>query len=273
MLKKIAVYICTLCFVVSSAVFYNSAYASDKISKNELRDALMQLLQEEPDLVMNVLKRNSETVLEIAQQGNIERKRKLLFAQWLEDSQKPKKINFSERNFRGPKSAPVTVVAYSDYTCNFCRQSEIVLDILRDKYKDKLRVTFKVLPNRNNPLSLAAAQYSTAAFMQDEEKGWKFHDILFAKIDEMAKGGDAFIKDLATELKLDLKRLQRDAASSEVDKRLEEDREEADELGITGTPHFLVNNLVIGGAVSVDVFDRAVEMALKIHNEETKGKR
>ena len=39
-------------------------------------------------------------------------------------------------------------------------------------------------------------------------------------------------------------------------------REEADALGFVGTPYFLVNDLVVRGALSLEDFSTAVDMAL-----------
>ena len=38
---------------------------------------------------------------------------------------------------------------------------------------------------------------------------------------------------------------------------------DAQKLGIEGTPYFLVNNLVVRGALPLDLFKSAIDMALK----------
>ena len=35
-------------------------------------------------------------------------------------------------------------------------------------------------------------------------------------------------------------------------------------MGISGTPYFLVNDLLVRGAVSKDLFEDAIEMALRL---------
>ena len=232
--------------------------------KAEVRDVVRQLLRDEPELVLQLLQANSEAVLEIAQQGNISRKRKLLLAQWQRDAAEPKQINTEARDFRGADDAPVTIVAFSDYSCSYCLQSEAVLENMLVRFKGKVRVLFKPLPKEDSPVSLAAAKYSLAAFLQDADKGWQLHALLFEQIDLLDQGGDPFIKTLAEELGLDYKKLRADAASSRVEKILAGDRAEADALGVTGTPFFLVNDLVIRGALSEELFEEAVKMALEL---------
>ena len=44
---------------------------------------------------------------------------------------------------------------------------------------------------------------------------------------------------------------------------MDADAAEADALGFVGTPYFLVNDIVVRGALSLEEFSRAVDMALE----------
>lgn len=246
--------------LLCAALFFPLS-ASAQTSQEELKKALRQVLKENPELVMDVLKDNSETVLDIAQQGNIIRKRKALRAQWEEDVKQPKKVDLKDRAFLGKAAAPVTVVAYSDFTCPYCRQAEHALNQLMEKHSGKLRYTFKALP-KDEPASISLAKISTAAFMMDEEKGWKLYEALFQNVEKFEREGEAFLKETSASAGFDYKKLKAEAAGAAVEARLAADRKEADGLGITGTPYFLVNDILIRGAVSRDLFEEAIEMAL-----------
>ncbi len=231
---------------------------------NELKEAVRQVLKEQPELVLDILKENSETVLEIAQQGNILRKRKAMLAQWRQDAKQPKSLELKGRAFRGSINAPVTIVSFSDFTCPYCLQMEQTIVQLLKKYEGRLRVAFKALPKENDSYSLAAAQYATAAFMLDPAKGWEFFDALFNGIGLFERDTEGFLKDAAGRLGYDLKKLKAEAGSPAVQQQLEADRREADRLGISGTPYFVVNDLMIRGAIPKDLFEEAVDTALKL---------
>lgn len=233
------------------------------INKEEFRTVLREVLAEDPDIILEVLKERSEDVLDIAQQGNALRKRKAMIAQWRQDAQNPKKTDLKQRAFRGGQKAPVTIISYSDFTCPYCRQAEYVIVQVLKKYGANVRVTFKPLP-KDTPESQAAAKLSVAAFMLDPQKGWKVFDALFDGIDAFEQDQEAFVKKLCADVGLDQKTLTARAESDAVQKRLDADREEADSLGISGTPHFLVNDLLIRGAVSRELFEEAVDMALEL---------
>lgn len=245
----------------------NDAASSDAAPKQAqdqaLDQALRRILKENPDIVLDVLKDNSELVLEIAQQGNMLRKRKAMLAQWETDAKNHKDPDLKGRAFRGPKNAPVTIVAYSDFTCPYCRQAEYILLEVMKKYPDKIRVTFKPLP-KDDPFSQAAAKYSLAAFRLDEDKGWKFFDLLFRETEQYEREGDDFLKQAAAGLGFDFRKLNAEAGTPELQAMLEADRKEADRFGISGTPHFLVNDLLVRGAVSKELFEEAVNMALAL---------
>jgi len=230
----------------------------------DIKEAVRQVLKENPRLVLDILQENSETVLEIAQRGDMLRKRRALFAQWEQDAKTPKNIDLEGRVFRGNSNAPVIMTSFSDFTCPFCLRAEQVIAHLLKKYDGKLRVAFKALPKENDSYSLAAAQYATAALMLDPEKGWEFLDALFNNITLFERDTENFLKDTAARLGYDLRRLKAEAGSPAVQQRLAEDRQEADRLGISGTPHFVVNDLMIRGAVTRDLFEEAVEKALAL---------
>lgn len=242
------------------------AHAAPGHSGDGLLEAVRQVLKENPELVMDVLKENSEAVLEIAQQGNILRKRKNMLAQWELDAGQPKAVNLADRSFRGNPRAPVTIVAYSDFTCPYCLQAEQVLVQLLKKDDGNIRVTFKALP-KDEPFSIAAAKYSTAAFLLDPVKGWDFFDALFRDMQRFEREGDEFLKELAVQCGYDFRKLKSESGGARVQARLDEDRKEADGFGISGTPYFLVNDLMVRGAIPKDMFEEAIEMALRYKNE------
>lgn len=257
-LCRAAVLLC-VCAILAAG----SPACAAKVDDAALKAALIEVLKENPDIVLDILKDNSEMVLEIAQQGNVLRKRKAMLAQWEQDAKIPKAINLENRVFRGNMDAPVTIVSYSDFTCPYCRQAEYVVGQLLKKYKGKVRVTFKALP-KDDPFSLTAAKYSTAAFMMDPEKGWAFFDALFDGVEQFERDSETFLKDTAAKVGLDFRKLKAEAGSAAVQQRLDADRKEADGFGINGTPYFMVNDLLVRGAVAKDLFEEAIERALAL---------
>ncbi|MDE6734379.1 MAG: thioredoxin domain-containing protein [Desulfovibrio sp.] len=254
-----------LCALVLGAALslppVRSARAAEQAVDPAIASALETLLRERPELVLDVLRRNSEAVLDIAQQGSNLRRKHNLEVQWRKDMQAPKSVKLEGRPVRGKSDAKVRIVAFSDFTCHFCEQASKNVDALRKTYGDDVSLIFKHLPLDEKGPGGTASAYFIAIAQQDEGKAWEFHDLMFANRDRLLAEGEPFIKESAQKLGVDMKRLGKDVRSKKVTDIMAEDQKEAQKLGVEGTPYFLVNDLVVRGALPLDLFRDAVEMA------------
>lgn len=237
--------------------------AAGQVTEEALPRLLEKALREHPDIVLDVLRRNSEAVLDIAQQGSNMRRKRNLETQWREDMKAPKSVRLEGRPVLGPPKAKVRIVAFSDFTCHFCQQASRTVDALLQEYGKDVSLVFKHLPLDDKGPGGQAAAYFVAVAQQSEEKAWKFYKALFADRDRLVSEGEEFLKKTARGLDVDMKRLARDMRGKKVSDILAEDQQDAQKLGVEGTPYFLVNNLVVRGALPLDLFKGAVDMALK----------
>lgn len=88
------------------------------------------------------------------------------------------KIN-PEDPTKGPATAKVTVVVFSDFECPFCVRFFPTVKQIEDTYKDSVRVVFKQFPlTQIHPFAQGAAEASLCA--NEQGKFWEFHDKLFS---------------------------------------------------------------------------------------------
>lgn len=236
---------------------------AETVTEQSFVRLLEKALQEHPDIVLDVLRRHSEVVLDVAQQGSNLRRKRNLEAQWRQDMKVSKKIALDDRPVMGDPKAKVRIVAFSDFTCHFCQQASQVLDVLMKQYGKEVCFVFKHLPMEEKGVSAQASRYFAAISMQDEGKAWEFYRTLFAQRDALMGQGEDFLKETAADLGVDMKRLSKDVRSKKVTTILAEDAQDAQRLGVEGTPHFLINDLVVRGALPADLFKAAIEMARK----------
>ena len=254
--------VCLLLFGVAFGLPVKSASAANAPMPDQaLREALRRIFREHPDLVLDVLRENSIAVLEIAQKGSQERQFKTMRAQWQEDVKMKRTINH-ERPILGNKQAPVTIVAYSDYTCPYCADAAETIHQVMAARKDTVRFMFKNYPRRDQPLARLASEYVTAAFLLDEEKGWAYHDIVFSGQMRLLKEGEGFLRAEALALGYNLQKLGAEVKGRNVKAIIDEDITEALENGVPGTPFHLVNNLSVRGGQPLPAFLEAVDTAL-----------
>jgi thiol-disulfide isomerase/thioredoxin len=75
---------------------------------------------------------------------------------------------------RGPATAPVTIVEFSDFQCPYCKRVVPTLDQVAAKYGDKVRVVYRHFPL----LSIHPnAQKAEARCAADQGKFWEMHDL------------------------------------------------------------------------------------------------
>lgn len=258
---------CAAAVALSLTLLSGSALAAQNVTDENLAQMLRQIFKERPELVLEVLRQNSESVLDIAQQGSTLRRKRNLDVQWREDLKQPKKAATENRPVLGPASAPVTIIAFSDFTCPYCEQGAQTVQSLMDSYKGKVRYIFKHMPLGKDSVGRLASEYFIAAGMQSQEKAWALYNECFSQRDRLIAEGETFLKDAAAKVGLNMQKLNSDLKSRKVKEIIEEDLSDAKRLGVEGTPFFLVNDLVVRGALPQELFRGAVDMALEQKNK------
>ena len=165
-------------------------------------------------------------------------------------------VSLKDAYAQGAKNPPVTLVEFADYECPYCQKITPELQKLEKEYGDRLAVVYKDFPLPMHHTSQKAAEAARCA--GEQGKFWEYHDVLFyskqLQVDEL--------KAHARVLKLDGdqfdKCLDNGAEASPVKKSLEE----AQKLGLTGTPSFFVNGHFFSGAADYTVLKEMVEMQL-----------
>jgi protein-disulfide isomerase len=167
-------------------------------------------------------------------------------------------IQLGDAPTRGPKSAAVTVVIFSDFECPFCGRVVPTLHQLEEQYKGKLRLAFKHQPLGFHANAKPAAMASMAA--HEQGKFWEYHDKLFANQRALDR---ASLERYAQELGLDMNRFKAAMDSNKYDALVSADMAEAGRLGVEGTPTFFVNGRKLVGAVPIDAFKSLIDEELK----------
>lgn len=167
-----------------------------------------------------------------------------------------------------PKGYNVTIVEYMDYQCPACRASRGPLKQLLAKDK-KVRIIFRDWPVFG-PASEKAARLATAAKYQG--KYVEFHDALF----EMSRPlDDTKIEAAAKKAGLDWTRLQEElkANAQDIEELLARNDEQANMLGLDGTPGFIIGNTQSFGAITLKDLEADIAIARKEAAAARTGKR
>lgn len=168
----------------------------------------------------------------------------------------------------GNPAAPVVIIEYSDFDCDFCKGFHDTLRqiVANEGASGKVAWVFRHFPlSEIHPNARAHARAAEcAASTSGDEAFWKFSNALFAaqpadpsRYGELASSigisGDGFASCYSS-------------ASTALDARITADRQNALEIGATGTPYsiILVNGKpfeVMNGAYSYDAVKQLVGQA------------
>jgi protein-disulfide isomerase len=169
----------------------------------------------------------------------------------------PVKIELGGAPVKGPKGAPVTVIAFSDFQCPFCSRAVPTLKEIEDKYPGKVRIAFKHLPLDFHNNAKIAAEASMAA--NEQGKFWEYHDKLFQHQQQLDRPS---LEKYAQEMGLNMSKFKAALDSGKYRKLVEDDARLAGQIGASGTPTFYVNGKQLVGAQPFTAFQPLIDEAL-----------
>jgi protein-disulfide isomerase len=144
---------------------------------------------------------------------------------------------------KGPRDAKVTLVAFSDYQCPFCKRFHDLLGEASREWPGAVRVVFKQFPLGMHNWARPAARAAACAGLQSDSLFWNLSDYFFAnqavvtpeniatRTSEWAPSAEG----------LDRQRFDACLAGKEPDEILRRDLRLVQEFQIQGTPTVFVN--------------------------------
>jgi len=157
----------------------------------------------------------------------------------------------------GPADAPVTVVEFFDYRCGFCKRSAEWAIGLPEQFDNQVRVVFKEYPILS-PESEKAALAAIAAGKQG--KYVEMHMALM-QLDNASGFGPDQIDALAEEIGIDVAKMRADMQSMEAQSAVANAKALAQDIGVNGTPNFIIGDTMVPGADIARV-EKLIEDAL-----------
>lgn len=164
----------------------------------------------------------------------------------------------------GPADAPVLVEEYFDFQCPYCQAaSQEVVKPLIDKYvrSGQVRFAYRPFPFLGPESDLAAAAAYCAA---KQGQFWPYQDLLFARQGRRNQGAysQANLVADARRLNLDEAEFAQCLQSEEAAIFVTGSYERARQMGLQGTPTYLVNGRIVSVGSFSDL-ERAIEAALQ----------
>jgi len=159
---------------------------------------------------------------------------------------------------KGPADARVTIVEFSDFQCPYCQRAASTVTAVLEKYPDDVRFVYRNLPlDRIHPNARGAAE--AAACADEQGQFWAYHDKLFQN--NRALGKEDLLR-YASDAGLDPALFQACVDERRFKDKVEADLQAARAAGISSTPSFVVNGVLLSGAQPAEAFYKLIDQEL-----------
>jgi protein-disulfide isomerase len=216
---------------------------TEALSKTEIEQVIHDYIMAHPETIMESVDQFQKKAQESRFGDAVEKNKDALF----KDTSSPEIGN--------PKG-DVTVVEFFDYNCHYCKDALPELKKMLEKDK-KVRVIFKDFPILG-PTSETASKWALAAHKQG--KYFEFHKALMENKQPIS---DEVLEKIAKDVGLDLDKAKKAAEGTDVLIQIEKNRSLATNMGLSGTPAFVIGTEIVPGGMRADVMLKRIDAQRK----------
>ncbi|MGZ3667766.1 MAG: DsbA family protein [Ktedonobacterales bacterium] len=168
-------------------------------------------------------------------------------------------VSIERDHIRGNPNAPLTLLEYGDYECPYCGAAYPIVEEVRQRMGDRLRLVYRHFPlTQIHPHAENAAEAAETAGAQG--KFWEMHDTLF---EHQKALDDPDLVQYAADLGLDVVQFQADLLARVYADKVREDFMSGVRSGVNGTPTFFINGQRHDGDYDLHTLLATLERALE----------
>ena len=238
-MKKVLLGVVALSMLGITAVSAATTKVNAAVFSAEQKTAIEQIVKKyliaNPEII-----RESIENLQKKQQEEMQKQAKVSL-------EKNKDLLFKDVNapFEGKADASVVVVEFFDYQCGYCRKVYADVKKLLENDKD-VKVIYREMPIMGE-LSIVASKAALAANMQG-----KYAELHNAFMEAKEHFNEEKIYEMAKNVGLDVEKLKTDMQSKQVQDEIMLSQKLFTDMGLRGTPAFVIGNEIIPGAIDYD---------------------
>ncbi len=248
-IKKLLCALPAIALVMAALITNFTAFArAENAGLNETEKAEVR------QLIKDYMRENPEVVVESFKMFQEKQQRESLLAAQEKIVQYKDYLNGKTMPSAGNENGDITVIEFFDYNCGYCKKA--ITDIKHILETDKnVRFVFIEMPILG-PTSLTAALWAHAAHKQG--KYFEFHRIL---MEHNGAIEDPVLEDAAKKAGIDLDKLKKDIESEEIGQEIDKGLLVGREIGVQGTPAFVIDGTLYPGYLGEDGLKQAIEEA------------
>lgn len=217
------------------------------------------------ELVKDYILANPEIILEAVQ--TLRRKQEETASKQAREALKANReqlLQSKDLPIGGNPAGTVTIVEFFDYRCGYCKGVKPTLEQVL-KADGKIRLIYREFPILG-PASRVASAAALAAHKQG--KYMAFHNALMGHASNVT---EETIYALAKQTGIDVGKLKEDMSDPAIKDHLDRNHKLAEQLGIRGTPAFVIGDEIIPGAIGAEEFQQRVAAARESCKQEKRA--
>jgi len=173
-----------------------------------------------------------------------------------EDTGQVFNIDVTNNPVRGPKTAPVRIVEFSDFQCPYCAELQKTLEQVLKAFPKDVQVVYKQYPLNIHQFARQAA--AASLFAQGQGKFWELHDKMFQGFTQIS---DENIRKWVGEVGLNLADYDKAMQTGRFEPVIQKDMADGAAAKVLGTPTLFVNGKRIHDR-SFDGFKKSIQEEL-----------
>lgn len=219
------------------------------VTRGEFEAMLRETLMNNPQIIM-------ETVKQLHTMHRAETERQMKEA--LQRNKEAMAKDTTSPRVGNLKDADITIYEFFDYHCGYCKHMLPVITKLIESDK-KVRVVFFEFPILSED-SVMAARAALAVYRLEPDKYFKFHTEL---LNTKGKFEEKVFADIAKKAGVDWKKVKKEMSRQEITDQLDKVRALAEDLGVRGTPAFVIGDEIVPGAIPFDDMEKLIDAIRK----------
>lgn len=230
--------------LLGSLMLVACAANADDLSRDEVEQIVRDYILENPEIIsdaIHILQERAENEQAAQQAAALTELQGTLFNNDLDP-------------IGGNPEGSLTLVEFFDYNCGYCKRSNSVLQALIAENPD-LRVVYKEWPILSETSALAARVALAVNLNQPE-----YYEALHrAFLDASSLRSEKDVWNVVKKVGADRAVIEPALRAPEVEQHLQQTSVLAQQLGITGTPAFIVGDQILKGAYPQEQIQQAID--------------
>ncbi len=166
-------------------------------------------------------------------------------------------VSIDDDPYLGTKGAPVTIVQFAEYQCPYCGKANEAVEQVLKEYEGKVLMVYRDFPLSFHDRAIPAAIAANCA--GEQGKYWEMHTTLMANQQALQ---ETDLEGYARQNGVDLAKWQTCRQDPKQAAEVQKDMEDGMAAGVSGTPAFFINGIMISGAQPFSEFKSIIDREL-----------